>query len=156
MNMHQEALKEVLVLLAPGFAETEVAHFTSSMRDNKVPTTLVGLTTQQVSGHYGLSVNPDNSLNQLPDDKEYPLALVLGGYKYLSSLMADPRVHRLLGKILNEDGYVAVDKTAEPFIPYTTAKSLLNGDNFVTPKDMNREEFTQYLINLVKSGPLPS
>ncbi len=158
MNKYHHLLDDaVLVLLAPGFEERETAHYISCMRESNVPVSLIGLSTQQVSGRNGLTFHPDRSLNQLPTDKTYPLVLMLGGYQYLSSLMADPRVHQLLDKTFRQDGYVAADETAESIIRYTNANALLNGRrHFITPQKRNRDEFVQHLINLVKNTPSDS
>ena len=157
MQQEQEIAEEsVLVLLAPGFEESQVVHYTSTLRKNKIPVSVVGLSSRHVNGTYGLAIQPDYSLNQLPSNKNYRLILITGGYNYLASLMADPRVHKLLDNTLQHDGYIAADETAESIIPYTNAKAILNGDHFLTPKKMSRDEYTQKLISLVKHSPLPS
>ena len=145
----------VLVLLAPGFAEGQVVHYTSSLRKNQVPVSIVGLSRQHVSGMNGLAFQPDYSLNQLPSDKNPLLVLIAGGYQYLASLMADPRVHTLLGNTLKK-GYVAADETAESLIPFTNAQAILKGSHFITPNKRSSDEFIQYLTNLVKEKLLPT
>ena len=154
IKQHKLADKSVIILLAPGFAETETAHYISYMRENKIPVSLVGLSAQQVSGTHGLSFHPDCSLNQLPCQKNHPLVLMLGGYDYLASLMADPRVHQLLDDAEERNAIVAADETAATVIPYTNAKFLLKRQNFITQKDMNQDEFAHYLVQLVQKEPL--
>ena len=141
--------KRVLILLAPGFAERQVIHHTSCMRESGVPISLVGLSAQAVSGQQGIAVQPDCSLNDLPAETAYPLILMSGGYQYISSLLADPRVHRLLANTLEQDGYVAASELAGAILPHTNAKTLLQGCHFITQNNMDLNEFTQHLISLV-------
>jgi putative intracellular protease/amidase len=141
--------KRVLILLAPGFAEKQVIHHTSCMRESGVPTSLVGLSAQSVSGQQGIAIQPDCSLNDLPRESAYPLILMSGGYQYVSSLLADPRVHQLLAHTLEQNGYVAASELAGAILPHSNAKTLLQGCHFITQNDMDLNEFTQHLISLV-------
>jgi putative intracellular protease/amidase len=119
------------------------------MRESGVPTSLVGLSTQSVSGQHGIAVQPDCSLNDLPRETDYSLVLMSGGYQYVSSLLADPRVHQLLSNILKQDGYIAANELAGAILPHTNAKALLQGCHFITQNNMDLNEFTQHLISLV-------
>jgi 4-methyl-5(b-hydroxyethyl)-thiazole monophosphate biosynthesis len=141
--------KRVLILLAPGFEERQIIHHTSCMRESGVPTSLVGLSTQSVSGQHGIAVQPDCSLNDLPRETDYSLVLMSGGYQYVSSLLADPRVHQLLSNILKQEGYIAANELAGAILPHTNAKALLQGCHFITQNNMDLNEFTQHLISLV-------
>ena len=154
---HYRKLTEgsVLVLLASGFEEEQIVHYTTYMRKNDVPASLIGLSPQQVSGTHGLSFQPDYSLNQLPCQETYPLVLMLGGYDYLACLMADPRVHQLIDDTFAGEGYVAAAETVEAIIPYTNAKTLLQEQRFITQKNRSHDEFAQYLVGLVRKVPLP-
>jgi putative intracellular protease/amidase len=145
--------RPILILLAPGFEEDQIVHQLSYLRDNGVCVSLVGLSTQCVKGLRGIALHPDCSLNQLAPDTTYPLVVMTGGYQFISSLLADPRVHQLLGDTLEKEGYVAANETAGAILPYTNAKKLLNGKSqsqFITQQDMNLEEFTRHLMSLVQ------
>lgn len=144
----------VLVLLAPGFAEEQLEYYADYMRQNALPVSLIGLSVQSVNSVDGSPQNPDYTLNQLPPQSTYPLILMLGGYDYLASLMSDPRVHQLIGETLEGDGYVAADETAESMLRYTNAHDLLKREHFLTPKNMDKSEFVQYLVDLVKKKPI--
>jgi putative intracellular protease/amidase len=146
---HAAPGKRVLILLAPGFAERQVIHHTTCMRESGVPTALVGLSTQPVSGQQGIAVQPDCSLNDLSSETAYPLILMSGGYQYISSLLADPRVHQLLANTLEQNGYVAANELAGAILPHTNAKTLLQGCHFITQKNMDLNEFIRHLISLV-------
>lgn len=144
----------VIVLLAPGFSETQMDYYAGFLRQNSVPVSMIGLSIQSVNSINGCSLSPDYTLNQLPPQQTYPLVLMLGGYDYLASLMADPRVHQLIGDTLERDGYVAADETAESMLPYTNAKALLKRERFLTPKSMEQNEFAQYLIDILRKKPV--
>ena len=146
---HVSSERRVVILLAPGFEERQVVHHTSCMRERGVPISLVGLSAQAVSGVHGIAVNPDCSLNDLCPETAYPLVLMSGGYQYVSSLLADPRVHQLLAKTRQEDGYIAANELAGAILPHSNAKGLLNGCHFVTQNKMDLDEFTHHLISLV-------
>lgn len=146
---HASSGKKVLILLAPGFEESQIIHYTSCMRQSGVPTSLVGLSAQAVSGVHGIAVNPDCSLNDLPVESDYPLVLISGGYQYVSSLLADPRVHQLLDNTRKREGYIAANELAGAILPHTNAKRLLEGCRYVTQNSMNLDEFTHHLISLV-------
>jgi putative intracellular protease/amidase len=141
--------KRVLILLAPGFEERQIIHHTSCMRESGVPTSLVGLSTQSVSGQHGIAVQPDCSLNDLPRETDYSLVLMSGGYQYVSSLLADPRVHQLLSNILKQDGYIAANVLAGASLPHPNAKALLPGCHFITQNNMDLKAFTQQLFSVV-------
>ena len=146
---HASSEKCVLILLAPGFEERQVIHHTSCLRENGVPTSLVGLSAQAVCGSHGIAVNPDCSLNDLCPEMAYPLVLMSGGYQYVSSLLADPRVHQLLDNTRKKEGYIAANELAGVILPHTSVKTLLQGCHFITQDNMNLDEFTHHLISLV-------
>jgi putative intracellular protease/amidase len=70
---------------------------------------IVSLRSGAVLGAYGLSLAPDCALSEV--EMEMPRAVVLpGGMQGARRFAADPRVHRLLRRVIEQKGYVlAID-----------------------------------------------
>lgn len=96
---------QVFVLLAPGFEESDVTTVTRTLRRVGFPVVLVGLTAGPLRGAYGLSLALDGTLSEAEVDQ--PQAVVLpGGVQGARQLYADPRVHALLRRVVDQGGYV--------------------------------------------------
>jgi 4-methyl-5(b-hydroxyethyl)-thiazole monophosphate biosynthesis len=103
--MPRERKKQIFILVASGFEETDVSTVTRTLRRSGLPVALVGLTAGSVRGNYGLSLEPDLLLSEI--STEPPLAVVLpGGLQGARQLNADPRVHALLHEVLSRQGYI--------------------------------------------------
>jgi 4-methyl-5(b-hydroxyethyl)-thiazole monophosphate biosynthesis len=101
----------ILILLAPGFEETDVTITTGTLRGAGFPVALVGLVAGPIRGAYGLLIAPDKTLSDVEADR--PQAIVLpGGSEGVHQLNADPRVHALLCRTADEGGYLLVIDTA--------------------------------------------
>lgn len=110
-------LNKVLILLARGFEETDVSTVARALRRVGWPVAVVGLRAGVVQGAYGLSLAPDCPLSEV--EMELPRAIVLpGGVQGTRRVAADPRVHRLLRRVIEQGGYVLAIDTA-----YTTLRS---------------------------------
>jgi 4-methyl-5(b-hydroxyethyl)-thiazole monophosphate biosynthesis len=104
-------LNKVLVLLARGFEETDVSTVTRALRRAGRSVAVVGLRAGAVQGAYGLSLAPDCPLSEV--EMELPRAVVLpGGVQGTRRFAADPRVHRLLRRVIEQGGYVLAIDTA--------------------------------------------
>ncbi|MCL7453851.1 MAG: DJ-1/PfpI family protein [Anaerolineae bacterium] len=98
-------------MLAPGFEETEVSTITRLLRRSGHPIALVGLAAGPVRGAYGLSLRPDRVLSEV--ETASPRAVVLpGGIQASRRLGADPRVHLLVRRVVDQGGYVAALESA--------------------------------------------
>jgi len=96
---------QVLVLLAPGFEEYDVAMVARTLRRAGLPVVLVGLAAGPLRGCYGVSVAPDRTLSEV--EAEDAVAVVLpGGIQGARQLNADPRVHALLRRVMDQGGYL--------------------------------------------------
>jgi 4-methyl-5(b-hydroxyethyl)-thiazole monophosphate biosynthesis len=103
--MSRERKRQIFILVASGFEETEVSTVTRTLRQAGLPVALVGLTAGPIRGNYGLSLEPDLVLSEV--GMETPKAVVLpGGLQGARQLNADPRVHILLRKVILREGYV--------------------------------------------------
>lgn len=143
---------KVLILLAPGFEERTTIYLLDHMREAGLPVALVSLTAGLVTGLHGLAVRPDYSLDQLMTRASYQLIIVPGGRQCTSSLVTDPRVHQLLEVTLKNDGFVAATLTAEPVLTQAGIPTPSNRPQFIPQKDMEVEEFTSVLVNLLSGG----
>lgn len=102
---------KVFVLLADGFEEMDVSAVTCTLRGMGLPVAVVGLTAGPVRGAYGLSMLPDYTLSEVA--AELPQAAVLpGGVLAARRFSAEPRVHALLRKVADHNGYVMAIDTA--------------------------------------------
>jgi 4-methyl-5(b-hydroxyethyl)-thiazole monophosphate biosynthesis len=112
-------------LLAPGFEEADVSTVTRTLRRSGFRVAVVGLTAGPVRGAYGLSLAPDWALSEV--ENERPRAIVLpGAMQAARKLNADPRVHTLLHRVVDQEGYVVAFDTA-----YTVLRSaglVANGE----------------------------
>lgn len=142
----------VLILLAPGFEERGTIYLLDHMREEGLPVSLVSLTAGLVTGLHGLTVRPDYSLDQLMTKGPYQLIIVPGGRQCTSSLVTDPRVHQLLDATLKSDGFVAATVTAEPILTQAGVPAASDRPRFIPQKDMEVEEFTSKLVNLLSGG----
>lgn len=103
----------VVVLIATGFDELEVAGCLHPLREAGLRVALVGLTSGIIFGQHGLRVLPDVTLGQFHAAQWPPRLLVIpGGSGHAAALVADPRVHQLLQATLARQGQVAVWATA--------------------------------------------
>ncbi len=102
---------KVFVLLARGFEEIDVSTVTRTLRRSGSSVAVVGLTAGPVQGAYGLSLAPDWALSEAA--MQVPKAVVLpGGVQGTRRFTADPRVHRLLRRVIEQRGYVLAIDTA--------------------------------------------
>lgn len=95
----------VLVLLAPGFEEQDVAMVARTLRRAGLPVVLVGLTAGPLRGCYGVSLAPDKTLSEVQADDAAAVVLP-GGSQAARQLNADPRVHNLLRRVMEQGGYL--------------------------------------------------
>jgi len=143
--------KGVYILIASGFEEESVAACLSQMRASGVRVRLVGTSAGLISGHRGLTVRPDCSLNQLDQlALELPeLILLPGNCPCASELAADPRVHQLIDVTLRQSGYLAATRTAESVLANVIPP--LPAPGFMPQGDLDTHEFINQLVNLVSS-----
>jgi putative intracellular protease/amidase len=101
---------QAYILVAPGFEEEFVVRCLCQMRRYGAAVSLVGVSSQLLTGKAGLTVRPDCSLAQLiqprqPDDIR--LLVIPGEQACATQLLSDPRVHLLVKNIFLANGFVA-------------------------------------------------
>jgi len=98
-----------LVVLADGFEEAEAIIFLSLLRQAGLYVKSVGLTSGLVGGAHGVWLMPDLTIANLdgPTDTT-PISVVIlpEGRQSLTRLEADPRVHRLLRRVVAQRGQI--------------------------------------------------
>lgn len=103
--MQRAKRDQVFVLLSSGFDESEVSMVVRILRKSGFPVVVVGLASGPLRGAYGLSFVPDRTLTEVETAR--PQAIVLpGGIQGARQLDADPRVHSLLLRVVDQGGYV--------------------------------------------------
>ncbi|HFQ94596.1 MAG TPA: hypothetical protein ENK32_11335, partial [Anaerolineae bacterium] len=111
-NPHQN--NHTAVFLAAGFEEEPVVSLLCQLRDAGLPVSLIGLSSQPLTGNYGVTLCPDEILTDLPKDATFHLIVIPGNGRSVQSLLVSPHFHRLLKNTLAEDGCVAALDTAVP------------------------------------------
>lgn len=100
----QEMNWRTLILLCPGFDELFTVTYSKYLREAGVAVFLVGLTKGAVRGATGITIFPDLPLSDVSPTTIDKLLIFPGGNWYVSSLLADPRVHRLMQRVLENNG----------------------------------------------------
>lgn len=104
--------KCVLVLIADGFSETEAVVILSALRKAGIYAKSAGLTSGLISGAHGILIMPDFTLADLErsmESKSISMVVLPVGERNLSSLEADPRVHRILRQVIAQKGNVVTN-----------------------------------------------
>lgn len=101
----------ILILVARGSEEADVSTIARTLRRSGLSAAVVGLQSGPVRGAYGLSLAPDLTLSEV--EREQPQAAILpGGVQATRLFEADPRVHNLLRRTVEQDGYLMAIDTA--------------------------------------------
>lgn len=146
---NQAHKKKILILLASGFEEGSSIYCLDRMREAGLPVSVVGISAGWIKGVHGVTVRTDYSLDQLTPEMPYQLVVVSGGRQCVSSLLADPRVRRLFESTLKNEGFVATMLSAELALVQAGIPALSTDSHFVQQGNMNIDEFTNRLIELV-------
>ncbi|PIE80598.1 MAG: hypothetical protein CSA11_07575 [Chloroflexi bacterium] len=143
--------KKVIVLLAPGFEEGSAIYCLDRLREAGVPVSLVGVSAGLISGAHGVSVRPDCTLGQVMDVPSPKIVFIPDGSISVSTLLADPRVHRLLAATVKNDGAIAALPAAASMLDGMEVEGGTAVSPLVTPSDGGLDQFADQLINLVMS-----
>jgi len=150
MSWQDKAPKnQVFILLAVEFDELETVYCLKRFREAGLPVTLVGLSAGLIKGSHGLVVRPDCSLDQIPANQIGRLVVVPGSKMCSTSLMSDPRVHRLLNANLEAGSYVAALAPAEAVLTQVGFPPLSLAAFFVRQESRDLGEFATELIFLM-------
>lgn len=92
------SMKQVLVILAPGFEEIETVTIVDILRRAGARVTLAGTEGGPLQGSRGIDLVPDNQLDDVDDD-EFDMVVLPGGQPGTSNLQKDDRVKAILLKM---------------------------------------------------------
>lgn len=140
----------VLILVAPGFEETAVIHCMTQLRQASLPVSLVGLVSGRVTGWHGLSICPDLHLDQVDPYETLKLVVIPGGRQCATMLLTDPRVHRLLNTLIDQDGRVGVMDTAVSIVTQSGLLPASMGVHYVLQNGENIDGFVAELISCAR------
>lgn len=141
--------KRVFLLAAPGFEELEIIYCLVRMRQVSLPVALVGLAAGRIIGWNGVSIYPDLTLDEVDPEDPPKLVMIPGGQQCATILLADPRVHRLLNSLVEQDGRVGVLKTAVPVVTYSGLLLPGRDGHYVSQDGEELKLFVSRLLRLI-------
>jgi hypothetical protein len=150
----------VLVIVADGFEETQTVMTLSLLRQAGLCVKSVGLTSGLIGGAHGVRLMPDLTFTEL-DRLTTSIRLVFlpSGRQSLTRLEADPRVHRLLRRVVAQQGQIVTGpeglRVSRAAALWVSASGEDVDDDQRTPvllRDPNQppEVFTRELIQRLK------
>lgn len=132
--------KQAIILLATGFDAASTIYTLDRLRATNFKVHLVSLQTGLVQSSHGLWLKPDASLETADLTRPPDMVIMPDGEQCATSLLRDPRVHRLLQRVVANQGVVAALPASESclyrFLPLHTIpqqqfvhKSSSNGNS---------------------------
>jgi DJ-1/PfpI family len=103
----------VALLIASGFAESDVVFCLSKIRSSGIPISLLGLSNNLIHSQHGLVVRPDFSLNQVSHNSTFRLLIIPGNYECVVNLLTSPDFHHQVKKCIAQQGSIAILSGAE-------------------------------------------
>ena len=139
-------MKQVLVILAPGFEEIETVTVVDILRRAGARVTLAGTENGTLQGSRGINLAPDSRLDEVNVD-EFDLVVLPGGQPGTTNLQNDGRVKAILLKMNQNDKKIAAICAA----PIVLQSVGLLENKTITSHPSVKEEFKdiQYSENRV-------
>jgi putative intracellular protease/amidase len=144
----------VLVVIADGFDEKEIVAFLSLLRQEGLCVKSVGLTSGLTGGTHGVWLKPDLTFTDVEGFMDAtPISVVIlpEGGQNLARMENDPRVHRLLRRVVAQRGRIATGPEGLRIV--RAAEVWCNGHReavLVRQPDQLPGAFTRYLIARLK------
>lgn len=139
----------IYIFLADGFDELPVAQALAALRRPGGAVSLAAIRPGLVHGADGLTIRPDVSLADLSRlltaSEDVRLILLPGNDICASKLLADPRVHRYIGHVIQTGGYVAVLTGAEGVLLETADREIHQADHLLLQGLRPTLEFIEYV-----------
>jgi putative intracellular protease/amidase len=148
-QQRQSASGKVIFLLAPNFEEGPAIYCLARLREAGIAASSVGVSAGLIGGAHGIAVRPDYTLGQLSSNPPPQIIFIPDGKKSVSTLLADPRVHRLLAATLDNSGTIAAMPEAASLVNHLEMEGKTN--TVLTQPNGSLDEFANRLINLVIS-----
>lgn len=105
-NTGKASLTRVLVPLAEGFEELEAITIMDLLRRAGIQVVSAGLAAGPVRASRGTRVVPDTTLEDV-EDEAFDMIVLPGGLPGADHLDKDPRIRRLLERVVDSGGYTA-------------------------------------------------
>lgn len=147
----QSTSRKIAILLTTDFEEGSTIYCLARLREAGIPASLVGVSAGLISGAHGIIVRPDCTLGQLSLTPPPQIIFIPDGKKSVSTLLADPRVHRLLDTIANNNGTIAAMPIAASMLDGVEIGEETAVSSLITQSNNSLDEFADQLINLVIS-----
>jgi putative intracellular protease/amidase len=96
------------ILIAPDYDELAVATCVSELREAGVAVTIVSTSAGLIASTHGLTIRPDELIDRRATAPVPRLVIIPGSTGCAETLLADPRVHRLMARTRQAGGAVAV------------------------------------------------
>ena len=136
------------VLLTAGYEERTAVSCIEQLRKAGLSVSIVGINDQLIRGRHGIHIAPDYTIASLPPEHQFHVILISGGCQHVNSMLTDPRIHKILHRTINANGFIA---------PFAKIESLLfrsgfSHDKFAThiikQDKRNLNEYINQLIQL--------
>lgn len=144
----------VLVIIADGYDEKEAVAFLSLLRQAGVCVKSVGLTSGLASSAHGVRIKPDLTFADIEGFMDAtPISIVIlpEGGQNLARMENDPRVHRLLRRIVAQRGRIA---TGPEGLRIVRAAKVWGNEQreavLARRPDQRPEAFARYLVARLK------
>lgn len=105
---------QVVILVETGFDEVEVAWCVRRFREHGAEVALVSPSAGLIASNHGMKVRPDETIDAYSWSVAPRLVIVPGSSSCAERLATDPRIRRLLSKVVDGHGLVAFMKAAQP------------------------------------------
>ena len=146
MLEHKRTLgRDIFFLIADGFEESPVALCIETMRGHGLEVSLVGLSSRVNRGKNGLVMQTDITVADIKSTPNQSMVVVSGDTQCSTSLLSDPRVHRMIRGALCNDGVIAATRSAEK-MTRTVAIPTKSHSKFIPQGARTINEFIDYLV----------
>lgn len=134
-----------VILIAPGYDELAVVTCLSELRQAGLAVSLVSTAAGLVSSAHGLTIRPDELIDRRVTAPLPSLLILPGPVGCAETLLADPRVHRLIARVHQTGGAVAVLEAAES----VAAQAGLAGANVLRQGNAELLSFLQQVADRI-------
>jgi putative intracellular protease/amidase len=123
--------KQAFILLAAGFDAASIIFTLDQLRQASFDVRLISLQRGLVQSSHGLWVKPDDSLETADLSGLPQLVILPDGEQCATMLLRDPRVHRLLKRVVAQQGVVAALPASELWLHRLSAMHDIPLNQFV-------------------------
>jgi putative intracellular protease/amidase len=138
---------EIVILLAPGFAEGDAIYCLDRLRRAGLPVALVSVSMGLIRSRRGLSVRPDRLIGEGNGETPPRLLLIPGGRESTALLLTDPRVHRLFAAVRDGGGTIAAMATAAAALSEAGLDAATPPERFLAQREEDVTAFSERLLN---------